>query len=351
VSPKAQEFFDKLARHSGERMLLLLQDYPDPDALSCAVAHSFLAQAHDVECFILYGGEVSHHENRALTKLLEIPALTYEEGLDFRAYQAYCFLDGQGSTVSFRKKIPEELALFSVVDHHALQGELVAEFLDIRQGVGATASIYAEYLEQSGLTLDRDKDEHRRVATALMLGIRSDTNRMVQAEPFDYRMAAFISPYVDRDILRRVESQTRSRQTLDVIRKALDNMILHGAFVIAGVGNLRSAHKDAIPQAADFLLNVEGIESSFVYANVEGTIQGSLRTKSDQIDPDSFLKQVFGKDEGGRFYGGGRSQMGGFQIPLGYISRHAEQEDLWELIKLSVETDVLRVLDPLVRER
>jgi nanoRNase/pAp phosphatase (c-di-AMP/oligoRNAs hydrolase) len=351
VTQKAQEFFEKLARHSGEHMILLLQDYPDPDALSCGVAHSFLAQAYDIECFILYGGEVSHHENRALTKLLEIPILAYAEGFDFRPYQSYCLLDGQGSTVSFRKKLPESLRLFSVVDHHAIQGELEAEFLDIRLGVGATASIYSEYLERSGVTLDRDKDEHRRVATALLLGIRSDTSRMVNAEPFDYRMAAFLSPFVDREILRRVESQTRSRQTLDVIRKALDNMILHGAFVIAGVGNLRSAHKDAVPQAADFLLNVEGIESSFVYANVEGMIQGSLRTKSDQIDPDSFLKQVFGKDETGRYYGGGRSQMGGFQIPLGYLSRHAEQEDLWELIKLSVEADVLRVLDPLIRER
>ena len=351
MSEKAKEFFEKLAHHGGEHMLLLLQDYPDPDALSCAVAHTFLAQAHDVECSILYGGEVSHHENRALTKLLEIPILAYTEGFDFRGYESYCLLDGQGSTISFRKKIPDEMRLFSVVDHHAIQGELQAEFVDIRLGVGATASIYSEYLEHSGLTLDRDKDEHRRVATALMLGIRSDTSRMVNADSFDYRMAAYISPFVDRELLRRVESQTRSRQALDVIRKALDNMILHGAFVIAGVGNLRSAHKDAIPQAADFLLNVEGIESSFVYANVDGTIQGSLRTKSDQIDPDAFLKQVFGKDEGGRFYGGGRSQMGGFQIPLGYLARRAEQEDLWELIKLSVEADVLRVLDPLVRER
>jgi nanoRNase/pAp phosphatase (c-di-AMP/oligoRNAs hydrolase) len=351
VSEKAQQFLEKLSRHGGERMLLVLQDYPDPDALACAVAHSFLAQGHDIETEIVYGGEVSHHENRALTKLLGIPITPYSEGFAFRSFQSYCLLDGQGSTVSFRKKIPPELPVFCVVDHHALQGEIQAEFIDIRQNVGATASIYSEYLEQSGIVLDRDKDEHRKVATALMLGIRSDTARLVNADAFDHIRAAYIAPYVDRELLKRVESQTRSRQTLDVIRKALDNMIQHGAFVIAGVGNLRAAHKDAVPQAADFLLNVEGIESSLVYANVEGTVQGSLRTKSDQLDPDQFLKQVFGKDENGRHYGGGRHQMGGFQIQLGYLSRHSEQEDLWDLIKQSVETDVLRVLDPIVPER
>ena len=351
MSGKAREFHERLGRRGGEKMLVILQDYPDPDALSCAVAHTFLAQAQDVETFILFGGEISHHENRALIKLLEIPTIAYHEGFNFRAYHSYCLLDGQGSTVSFRKKIPDDLPLFAVVDHHALQGELHAEFLDIRQNVGATASIYSEYVEHSGITLDRDKDDHRRVATALLIGIRSDTSRMVLAEPFDYRAAAFLSPVIDRDILKRVESQTRSRQTLDVIRKALDNMSMHGAFVMAGVGTLRSAHKDAIPQSADFLLNVEGVESSFVYANVDGVIQGSLRTKSDQIDPDSFLKQVFGKDETGRFYGGGRNHMGGFQIPLGYLSRHAEGDDLWHLIKESVEADVLRILDPLVSER
>lgn len=351
MSEKAQEFHKKLAQHAGEKMLLVLQDYPDPDAMSCAVAHTFMAREHDIETLILAGGEISHHENRALTKLLEVPVISFHEGFDFRPYASFCLLDGQGGTVSFRKKIPETLPIFSVVDHHALQGDLVAELIDIRQNVGATASIYAQYLEHSGIVLDRDKDEHRRVATALLLGLRSDTNRMVNAEPFDYRMAALLSPFIDREILRRVESQTRSRQTLDVIRKALDNMSLHGAFVMAGVGSLRAAHKDAIPQAADFLLNVEGIESSFVYANVEGTIQGSLRTKSDQIDPDGFLKQVFGKDENGKYYGGGRNHMGGFQIPLGYLSRHAEQEDLWDLIKISVQGDVLRILDPLISER
>jgi nanoRNase/pAp phosphatase (c-di-AMP/oligoRNAs hydrolase) len=346
VSEKSRELFEKLSRHSGERMLVILQDYPDPDALSSGMAHGFLAQQHDIETTMLHGGEVSHHENRALIKLLEVPIVAYSEGFDWRAYQSYCFVDGQGSTVSFRKRIPESLKLFGIVDHHATQGEMKAEFVDVRLGVGATASIYCEYLQHSKLELDRDKDEHRRLATALMLGIRSDTGRMVYAESFDHLGAAFISPYADRDLIKRIENQTRSRQTLDIVRKALDNMVLHGTFVFAGVGYVRAAHKDAIFQAADFLLNVEGIETSIVYANVEGAIQGSLRTKSDQLDPDAFLKQVFGKDENGRHYGGGRSQMGGFQIPLGYLSRYTEQDDLWDLVKESVERDILRVLDP-----
>ncbi len=346
MTQKAEEFTEELAKQAGTKMLIVLQDAPDPDALGSALAHSLLAAREGIETTLLHAGEVSHQENRALTKLLGIESSTYGEGFDFSAYDTYCLVDSQGATVSFFQKIPESLCLFSVVDHHAGPNDLHAEFVDIRPDVGATASIYVEYLMDSDRHLERDKDEFQRAATALLVGIRADTGKMLTATAFDYQQASRICGHADAAMVRRVESQTRSRQTLDLIRKALDNMEVHGTFALAGVGNLRGAHKDAIPQAADFFLTVEGIESAIVYGNVDGTVQGSLRTKSDQIDPDSFLKEIFGKDEDGNYYGGGRNHMGGFQIPLGYLSHHTVAGELWRLVKERVEGDILRVLGP-----
>ena len=66
-------------------------------------------------------------------------------------------------------------------------------------------------------------------------------------------------------------------------------------------------HRDGIPQTAEFLLQREGIDTVLVFGIVEGkTIDGSLRTRSDTINPDTFLKKTFGLDEEKQsYYGGG----------------------------------------------
>jgi hypothetical protein len=38
------EFFGVLEQHRGERHVIVLQDFPDPDAISSAYAHQLLAQ-------------------------------------------------------------------------------------------------------------------------------------------------------------------------------------------------------------------------------------------------------------------------------------------------------------------
>ncbi len=57
----------------------------------------------------------------------------------------------------------------------------------------------------------------------------------------------------------------------------------------------------------------------------------------DTLDPDKWLKDVFGTDEHGKHYGGGRKDKGGFQIPLGVFSRCNDRELLWILIKKTID--------------
>ena len=95
---------------------------------------------------------------------------------------------------------------------------------------------------------------------------------------------------------------------------------------IAGVGYLRYEDRDAIPQAADFLATEENVHTAVVYGIVHDedeeveVVIGSLRTSKITLDPDEFLKEAFGQDSEGRFFGGGRSMAGGFKIPGGFLS-------------------------------
>ncbi|MBL8151068.1 MAG: bifunctional oligoribonuclease/PAP phosphatase NrnA, partial [Blastocatellia bacterium] len=68
-----------------------------------------------------------------------------------------------------------------IVDHHERQGLIEASFTDLRK-VGATATIYTEYMREGLLTLDKSNPQHVRLATALMHGLRSETLGLVRAK-------------------------------------------------------------------------------------------------------------------------------------------------------------------------
>ena len=72
---------------------------------------------------------------------------------------------------------------------------------------------------------------------------------------------------------------------------------------------------------------------------------GSLRTSKITLDPDEFIKEAFGQDSQGRFFGGGRSGAGGFEIPLGFLSGSNDNPDYaklkWNVLRYSSEAKTL----------
>jgi nanoRNase/pAp phosphatase (c-di-AMP/oligoRNAs hydrolase) len=51
---------DLLIAHRGERHIIILHAYPDPDAISSAYAHRLISTACGVETDIVYCGTISH---------------------------------------------------------------------------------------------------------------------------------------------------------------------------------------------------------------------------------------------------------------------------------------------------
>jgi nanoRNase/pAp phosphatase (c-di-AMP/oligoRNAs hydrolase) len=56
------------------------------------------------------------------------------------------------------------------------------------------------------------------------------------------------------------------------------------------------------------------------------------------------MQAAFGEDSQGRPYGGGRSDMGGFRIPLGMLSEVEDDALLWRLVRETVYKRVARVV-------
>jgi nanoRNase/pAp phosphatase (c-di-AMP/oligoRNAs hydrolase) len=326
------EIAQVLEAHRGEHHVVVLQDFPDPDAISSAFAHQLISSEFDIEADILYSEQISHQENIALVRLLNIDLRNYKPTYKLDEYDGAVFVDNQGTTSSALVAGLEAAGVppLIIVDHHELQERLEPEFSDIRR-TGATATIYAQYLEQGLISLVKSSRNHAVVATALMHGIRADTAGFIRAGAEDLRAAAFLSQFSDADLLEQIMSQARSRQTMGVIQKALGNRITAESYSIAGIGFLRAEDRDAIPQAADFLLTEENVHTTIVYGIVTGderqeSLVGSVRTSKITLDPDGFIKEVFGTDDSGRYFGGGKPAAGAFEIPVGFLAGEADQE-------------------------
>ena len=361
ATQKSEELKKTLLGHRHERQLVILQDFPDPDALSCAWSYQLIAQQYDIKCDIIYAGTLSHQENIALVKLTNLPAQRWTmqtlKNKDLSSYQGFVLIDNQGTTSQLLPAIQQAgIPLIVLVDHHSLQGELKSEFADVRPYVRATATIFTQYLQAGLLTLDNSISQHVKCATALMHGLRSDTNRLMQAQEEDFMAAGYLSRFYDAQLLNAILQANRSKRVMDVIERSLKNRIVQNNFSIAGVGYLRYEDRDAIPQAADFLVTEENVHTAVVYGIVHDeddeleVVIGSLRTTKLTLDPDEFIKEAFGQDSTGRFFGGGRTGAGGFEIPMGFLSGGNENSAYakikWEVFDAQIKQKLLRLVNP-----
>lgn len=363
VEQRVEGLRQTLQRHEGERQLLLLQDFPDPDALSSAWTYKLIAEQFDIQCDMVYAGTLSHQENIALVKLTNLPVQRWNlQGVkgkerDLSVYQGCVLIDNQGTTSQLFELVQQaDIPILVVIDHHSLQDEIEAEFLDIRPSTRATATIFTQYLQGGLLALDSNTSEHIKCATALMHGLRSDTNRLMQAQEEDFMAAAYLSRFYDSQLLNLILQSSRSKQVMDVIERSLKNRCVHNNVTIAGVGYLRYDDRDAIPQAADFLVTEENVHTAVVYGIVHDEdeelelVVGSLRTTKLTLDPDEFIKEAFGQDAQGRFFGGGRSLAGGFEIPMGFLSGLNENSEYaklkWTVYDTQIKQKLLRLVNP-----
>jgi nanoRNase/pAp phosphatase (c-di-AMP/oligoRNAs hydrolase) len=347
---RARELASQLERRRGERHVVALQDYPDPDAIASGLAYREMARCFGVSVDLIYDGQISHPENLALVNLLELDVVRFHDELDLSAYDAAVFVDNQGSTTRLTGRLRGAgVPTFAVIDHHDPQDILEPEFHDVRP-LGAAVSMMVEYLRSGELVeLDPTKGAHMQLATALMHGLHAETDGFIHAGRAEYEAAAYLSRFIDVDLLERVLCVQKSRGTMDVTQAALSQRCIRGGFSVAGVGAVRWADRDAIPQAADFLLTEENVHTAVVYGMVrteEGQelISGSLRTSNPTLGVDAFLKRALGTDRSGTPLGGGRSRAGGFEIELGFLSGGAdERSDLkWKLYDRQISDKLFR---------
>ena len=60
-----------LETHRGERHVIAIRGFPDPDSIGSAMAHAYICQSYDIDTIILYFDDISHQENLSLIHISE----------------------------------------------------------------------------------------------------------------------------------------------------------------------------------------------------------------------------------------------------------------------------------------
>ncbi|MDF9747114.1 DHH family phosphoesterase [Natrinema salsiterrestre] len=308
---RADELVSVLERT--DSLAIVCHDNPDPDCLASALALEAIAREYEVEdVTIAYGGEISHQQNRAFVNLLDISLQTLSK-TTIEDYDSVGFVDH--TRPGANTEVPASVTPDVVVDHHP--GESAhAPFEDVRDGYGATATIFIEYLR------DLEVDLTTRLASALLFALHRERLDFVR-EPTrrEYEAALAVYPDAELEILEQLYGSAFSPGTLDAIGRAIASRERRGSSLVASVGE--TGETDALPQAADYLLNLEGVDTVLVYGIVEDAIRLSGRSIDPRVNMGETLEAGF--DELGAV--GGHHDMAGGRIELGLFADHGEDDD------------------------
>ncbi|WP_129115234.1 DHH family phosphoesterase [Halegenticoccus tardaugens] len=304
------------------RLAVVTHDNPDPDAIGSALALARLAGTVGVDADVCYFGEISHQQNRALVNLLDLDLRRLDPEDSLEEYDGIALVDHSRPGVN--DGLDDDTFVDVVVDHHPPRAPVEARFVDLRSDAGSTSTLLTDYYERLGLVPDGT------VATALLYGIRVDTNdfsREVSAT--DFEAAAFLLPYVDASVLDRVETPSMSAEVLETMARSIRNREMQGSALASCVGQIRD--RDALAQAADMLLGMEGVQTTLVYGFMDGMVYASARARGSSIDMGEALRDAF--DQIGS--AGGHADMAGAQIPLGILGDVDEEsaESLAEIVR------------------
>ena len=311
-----------LEEHRGITLGIVLHDNPDPDAISSAYALTEITKKFDIKADILYDGKIGHHENKAFINLLAISMIKINGPEIFDQYDKLAMVDN--SIPSVNNSIPADHPIGIIIDHHSYADiEPSAEFMDIRTNVGASATILTKYLQQMDITVSME------LATALLFGIRTDTNDFRRnTTSADFAAASFLHPLSDHDLLTQVETPSMSTETMDILSEAIRNREVYGTTVLSNVGTLRN--RDTLPQAADYLLAMEGISTVVVFGIIDDSIYVSARNDDIRVNLGDIMRQAFGDNAGGH------PTAAGAKISLGVFSAAKDKVVLQKLVEESI---------------
>ena len=330
---RLHRFYTTLRRIDG-RLAVVMHDNPDPDAIASALGVARVAESVGLDADACYFGSISHQENRAMVNLLELDLVNLDDGDEVRsAYGGVALVDHSRPGVN--DGLPTDTPVDIVVDHHPPRAPVEAHFVDLRHDIGATSTLVSDYLSRA------DVDPGESLATALLFGIRIDTDDFArEVSTADFEAGAWLVSRGDLGLLERIESPSMTPEVMQTLSRAIRGRDVRGDALASNVGEIRD--RDALAQAADRLVSMDGIRIAVVYGFKDGTVYVSGRARGTDVDLGETLRDALGSIGSA----GGHADMAGAQVPLGILGETHEGSEaaLTEVVSEVIASRVFETL-------
>jgi nanoRNase/pAp phosphatase (c-di-AMP/oligoRNAs hydrolase) len=298
VNRKSVETIRSLFREN--KVHILLQHDPDPDAIGSALALRELLGRNRPTTPIVTFGEVTRPENLAMIRELDIQIDRINPEDLHRDGARLALVDVQPPY--FEQPLGR---VDLVVDHHPKRTPFQARFADLRTNYGATSTIFTEYLRAVGM------EPSQRLATALLYGIKTDTLFLERGSNLaDLSAFTFLYPFASKTLIARIERPALPREDLEALGRALSRLQLQNGVAVLHMGEIN--REDVIPQMAEFCLQIEGVDWAVVSGLVKERVVISVRNQGYVKSAGEIMKKLY--DDIGS--AGGHRAMAKAVIPL-----------------------------------
>jgi len=337
---RTKEWFDSLELIASSRVAVVMHDTPDPDAIGSAMCLQWiLRKKFQCEVTIFYNGSVSHPQNRTMVNLLSIEmeriaTMTEEDG----EYALKLVVDSTPSTWS-RSGDYKDMSFDAYFDHHpkASLPKGWKGHSDYRH-YGSCCTIMWEIMQELGLCFDTENEEDQGIASAMVVGIRTDTDEMSSDDTGEADLHALseLHPYVTQKILRQIIRYPVPKHWYDLRKQAEDAAKSDSNTMATGLGFLSNESRDALAWVADDLARRDGIDTCVAFGIIDDRIVGVVRCSSPTLELNEFVDRVFGESTGG-----GKRGKAAASAPLGpFFGNYTDQtkESIWSAVSdLTVE--------------
>ncbi len=282
-----------------EKVLILLHNDPDPDALASGLALRNLLRRTKTTAIIGAIQGVTRPENLRMENMLDIQVEQITPA-SFAAFERIATVDVQPH---YFGGLLERVDL--VIDHHPEQPGYSAVFKDIRADYGSTSTILTEHLRAVDVNISE------RTATAMLYAIKSDTLFFARhTNRVDLEAFTFLYPLADAALIRKMEGAEITLERLQYVTRASQDGVLREQVFSAFIGE--APREDFIPYTADFFLQLEDVKWTIIAGVVNGTVIVSVRNLGYSRNAGEFVKRWFA-DVGGA---GGHRAMAKAIVPL-----------------------------------
>jgi nanoRNase/pAp phosphatase (c-di-AMP/oligoRNAs hydrolase) len=307
-----------------DRVLILLHNDPDPDAMASGLSLRNLLRRTKATAIIAALQGMTRPENLRMANLLDIH-VEQITAAQFGDFDRIATVDVQPH---YFGSLLDRVDL--VIDHHPEQPGYSAVFKDIRPDYGSTCTILTEHLRAVDVNISE------RTATAMLYAIKSDTLFFArQTNRSDLDAFTYLYPLADAALIRKMEGAEITLERLQIVRQALDGGTLAEQVFCAYLG--RMPREDCITYVADFFLQVEDVKWTIIAGEVNGNLIVSVRNLGYSRNAGEFVKRWFldiGSAGGHRAMAKAVVPVEKFTAKFGPLDRDTMQPKLRELVQV-----------------